>query len=521
MSPAPPLPPDTTLVRALQARLQADGRTEVRCIETHISWVLLDGQHAWKLKKPVRLGFLDFSTVQARAYFCHEELRLNQRLAPDLYLRVVAVRGTPDAPRLDGDGPVIDHLVQMRQFPSGSLLSERLNAGTLLPAHLEHLAHRLAAFHEAAAPGPDGTVQPVDPDAAARQSIERLSAFDDAHVQAACPPLRIWLQQQAVALRPVWAERQRRGRVRECHGDLHLDNVVMLGDEPTPFDCIEFDPGLRWIDVASDIAFLAMDLMARGRHDLAWRALNTWLDDTGDHDALRVLRHHLVYRALVRALVQRLKPAEPEPAVPSPDYLRCAAGLARATRPGLLITHGLSGSGKSRLSQAVAEQAGAVRLRSDVERKRLHGLAPLERSSARVPDLYSRAATERTFAHLLQQARVAMAAGWPVVVDAAFLRHEERDSFRHTARELGVPFAILHCHAPEDVLRERVQARAQRGDDASEADLDVLARQRQFAQPLSEAELPCTLTVDTTGRVDPRELAQRWMGTGALPAGAA
>lgn len=524
MTPAAPPPPDTTLVQALQARLQSDCQREVRCIETHISWVLLDGEHAWKLKKPVRMGFLDFSTLEARARFCHEELRLNQRLAPGLYLRVVAVHGSPQAPQLGGDGPVIDHVVQMRQFPPGSLLSERLAAGTLQPVHLERLAHRLAAFHEANPPDAAVSTPPPTPGPAtdpALHTLERLAALDDnadrpTAITAVGQSLRPWLQRQAEQLGPVWAERRQRGRVRECHGDLHLDNVVMLGDEPTPFDCIEFDPALRWIDVAGDIAFLAMDLMARGRHDLAWRALNTWLDDTGDHDALRVLRHQLVYRALVRTLVQRLKPTTPGPAFLSPDYLHCADQLARTTRPGLLITHGLSGSGKSHVSQAVAEQAGAVRLRSDVERKRLHGLAPLERSSARVPELYSRAATERTFTHLLQQARVAMASGWPVVVDAAFLRHEERDAFLHTARELGVPFAILHCHAPEAVLRERVQARAQRGDDASEADAAVLARQLQFAQPLSPAEQACTLSVDTTGAVDALALAQRWMGSSPL-----
>ena len=528
MTPATAPLPDTTLVRALHARLQADAGREVRCIETHISWVLLDGEHAWKLKKPVRMGFLDFTTVEARAHFCEEELRLNRRLAPSLYLRVVAVRGTPQSPRLDGGGPAIDHLVQMRQFLPGSLLSERLAAGTLLPDHVERLAHRLAAFHESApmadprgeprgdSGGDHGSDLPIEaaaPPDAALLALDRLAALvDSPDAQASCRTLRAWLQQQATRLAPVQAERRRRGRVRECHGDLHLDNVVMLGEDPTPFDCIEFDAALRWIDVADDIAFVAMDLMARGRRDLAWRALNTWFDDTGDHDALRVLRHQLVYRAIVRALVQQLRPPGTGGGNAAPDYLGCATALADAAQAGLLITHGLSGSGKSHVARAVAEQAGALRLRSDVERKRLHGLAPLERSAGRVPDLYAQAATQRTFDHLLQLARCAMAAGWPVVVDAAFLRHEERDAFARTARLQGVPFAILHCDAPEAVLRQRVQARALRGDDASEADLTVLARQMQFAQPLSQTERACTLSVDTTGPLDAADLVRRWLG---------
>ena len=493
-----------TLVAALQRQL---GGT---LVETHISWVLLDGVHAWKIKKPVQLSFLDARALATRRRLCQEELRLNRRLAPSLYLDVAAIHGTPDAPRLDGGGPVIEYALRMRQFPAGALLSEQLAAGTLLPAHLDRLARRLADFHAAAAVAaadtPYGTPEGIEGDVL--QLLDGLALHGAA---PACAALRAWVATTAPRLVPLWQGRRDAGRVREGHGDLHLANAVLLGDEVTAFDCLEFDPALRWIDVFSDTGFLVMDLLARGRGDFAFRFLNAYLDASGDHAGVPVLRWYLVYRALVRSLVARIRAGQGGAAA-GPDYLALALRLAGAGDARLLITHGVSGSGKSHVGQRLLEQAQAIRLRSDVERKRLFGLQALEASAQRFPGgIYGADATRRTYARLYELADAALQAGHRVIVDAAFLRASQRDDFRRLAQQRRLPFTILHCRAPTAVLRERVRARSGRGDDASEADVSVLERQLATAEPLTAAESTCTVTVDTASALDVEALAVRWL----------
>ncbi|MDZ7590475.1 MAG: AAA family ATPase [Rubrivivax sp.] len=360
--------------------------------------------------------------------------------------------------------------------------------------------------------GPDtpfGTPEVVAGDAL--RAVEGLVLHGAA--AADCDTLRSWLQLQAARLRLVWQDRRRAGRVREGHGDLHLANAVLLAGEVTAFDCLEFDPALRWIDVFSDIAFLAMDLLAHGRGDLAFCFLNAYLDESGDHAGLPVLRWYLVYRAMVRALVAHIRSGQGAVRA-GPDHLALALQLATPGDARLLVTHGVSGSGKSWVAQRLLAQAQAIRLRSDVERKRLFGLRALERSARLVPGgIYGAAATRRTYARLHELAGLALAAGQRVIVDAAFLRRAERDDFRRLAQEHRVPFTLLHCAADPFVLRERVQARGERGDDASEADLAVLARQQAGAEPLAPDEEAAAIRLDTTAPVDVDAIAVRWLAT--------
>jgi hypothetical protein len=497
--------PSAALVDALRRRLEADGGEPVEAIETHISRVLLAGDMAYKVKKPVRLPFLDFSTLEARRRFCHDELRLNRRLAPALYLDVVDIHGPADAPSFGGDGPVVEVALRMRRFAPGALLSERLAAGTLEPAQLDRLALRLAAFHRDAPPAP----RPSPYGSAPLITTQAHAAFEAAcGGRDDCATLGAWMQAQAHALAPVWEQRRRDGFVRECHGDLHLANAVVLDDGPTAFDCIEFDLALRFIDIQSDMAFLAMDLMAHGRPDLAWRCLNGWLDATGDHEGLPVLRWYLVYRALVRAEVALLRGAEAD----ADTYRRLARRLSAHDDARLLVTHGLPGAGKSFVSQRISQVAGAVWLRSDVERKRLFGLDVLDRSSTAA--VYAPGATARTYGRLRDLARTALRAGHPTIVDAAFLRRHERDAFRALARELPVPFTILDCQAPLDVLRERVRARQRRRDDPSEADEAVLERLHAAQEPLADDEAAVALRVPAAGEADAGALTAAWRRAG-------
>jgi aminoglycoside phosphotransferase family enzyme/predicted kinase len=485
----------------------------VRMIETHISWVLLTGEFAYKIKKPVNLGFVDFTTLGLRHYYCEEELRLNRRLAPGLYLEVVSIRGDPGAPRIGGDGPVLDYAVKMREFPQEALASRRIAGGGFGAAEIDALAALVAEFHAGAPPaGPAGRLG--SPDAvlsAAQQNFEQMLPLTRTVTEVrTLRMLRQWTEREHGGRRNAFERRRREGFVRECHGDLHLGNITMIDGRPVPFDCIEFNDDLRWIDVMSEVAFLAMDLEDRGRRDLAWRFLNRYVETTGDYAGIPVLRFYLVYRALVRAKVHLLRSRQPRLLRGEKtrlsrafhDYLRLAARYAEPERAALIITHGPSGSGKTTLTQPLVEALGAVRLRSDVERKRMHGLGPLSSSrSGPGTGIYTAAATAETYRRLGALAQDALHAGFSVVADAAFLGRGERDAFRAIAEALDAPFLILDFRAPPGVLRARVAERLARADDASEAGLAVLEQQLAAREPLTPAEMAAAYAVHATGPV--------------------
>lgn len=509
---------DTTLVCALREALQRETGQPVALVETHISWVLLTQTMAFKLKKPVHLPFVDFSSVEARRHFCQEELRLNRRFAPALYLDVAPVCGTSDSPRIGGAGVPIDHVVRMRRFPESSLLRDLLPAGRLEHGLLDGFAQRLAALHGAAERATP-TSGFGSPDLIARAATDVLATLqsqgqgDEGQLAA----LGTWVQEQNQALRMAWIARQQSGAVRECHGDLHAANVALVDGALTPFDCIEFDPALRWIDIMNDVAFLTMDLKAHGRGDLAFRFLDAWLQHSGDYPGLQVLRFYEVYRALVRAVASGLGPGRADGDT-RPDYMACAMRLAAQPEGGarLMITHGFSGSGKSSIASQLLCAAGAIRLRSDVERKRLYGLDPLARSAALGVDIYGAEATRRTFDRLRACARDALLVGYPVIVDAAFLRVAGRRSFEALATELRVPFAILDCSASPATLRRRVVARDAARADASEARLEVLERQLEGHDPLEADERAAAIEVSTEEGVDIELVEARWRASTVL-----
>jgi len=482
----------------------------VRVLETHISWVLLTGEYAYKIKKPVNLGFVDFTTLGLRRHYCEEELRLNRRLAPGLYLEVVSIRGDPGAPRIGVDGPVLDYAVKMREFPQEALASRRIAGGGFGAAEIDALAALVAEFHAGApAAGPAGRFGA--PDAvlsAALQNFEQmLPLVKTASEDRTLRTLRRWTEREHGARRDGFERRRREGFVRECHGDLHLGNITMIGSRPVPFDCIEFNDDLRWIDIMSEVAFLAMDLEDRGRRDLAWRFLNRTLEATGDYAGIPVLRFYLVYRALVRAKVHLMRSRQPRLQRGEKmrlsrafhDYLRLAARYAAPDRAALLITHGLSGCGKTTATQPLVELLGAVRLRSDLERKRLHGVPPRSSSgSGLASGIYTKEAGAATYRRLGELAWEVLRAGFSVVVDAVLLKRPERDAFRAIAERFEAPFLILDFHAPLPVLRARIAERLARADDASEADLAVLERQLAAREPLTPAEMAVAFAVDAT-----------------------
>ena len=477
----------------------------VRLIETHISWVLLAGEFAYKIKKPVDFGFLDFSTLERRRFCCEEEIRLNRRLAPEIYLDTVAIRGPADRPRVQGDGEVIEWAVRMRAFPAESTLDR---ATAITPAMSDAIADRVARFHMAipAAPADSEFGSPAAVMLPVRENFAQLleSFRDDDAILAQIKHLAAWSEAEGKRLESHFTVRKQDGFVRDCHGDLHLGNIAWVDDAPLIFDCIEFNPNLRHVDIVSEVAFLFMDLVSRGYTPMAWRFLNRWLEHTGDYAGLVALRFYLVYRAVVRAKVSAIRAHQGEQSVvdDSLRHLELAEKLASSDDPLLILMHGFSGSGKTWLSQRILETLGALRLRSDVERKRLFGL-DASASSASVPGgIYTPEATARTFARLSELAGTLLDQGFVVIVDATFLSQSTRHDFFSLAEKHHCPVRLISMAIEPDVLRARVGQRMANADDASEADLDVLEAQLHNADPFDAAEMSLAIVCRSADGID-------------------
>ena len=493
----------------MQALLAGDAFTsppaERRLIETHISSLVLEGGLAWKLRKPLKLPFLDFSTPELRRADCDEELRLNRRTAPDHYLDVQPVTGSVEAPHIGGAGTAIDWVLRMRRFDDAHGLDRLAAAGRLSAAQVDALALNVARFQQALPRSPTGfgTSQVV-----LDWALKNLDELDASPATAAhgasLAALRRWTADEFDRLAPLIEQRRAQGFVREGHGDLHLGNIVLADGAPLPFDAVEFNPALRHIDLVADIAFTFMDLLRHGLPRLAWRFASGWAEAGGDHGGLALLRFYAVYRALVRAKVALLRAAQgdAQAAGAFERDLALAAAIAapRSTAPRLVLTTGLSGSGKSTVALALVEALDAVRLRSDVERKRLFGISPLDDRNASLrpaaAELYSPQAGERTYARLAEIAATLLDAGIDVVVDAAFLRRTERDDFAALARQHRAHPVLVDCRAPEAVLRERLQRRAAEGRDPSDADGAVLTRQLRWHEAPAADEPALTLDTD-------------------------
>jgi aminoglycoside phosphotransferase family enzyme/gluconate kinase len=504
--------PQALLVRSLMNPSCYDHPVvQVDLVETHISWVLLTGNFVYKIKKPVDFGFLDFSTLEKRKFYCEEELRLNRRLADDLYLAVVPIGGTPNKPELNATRDAIEYAVKMKQFPQAQQLDEILARGELKPDQLDAVARLIAQFHlrirtvadDEAYGDPEHVYQPVSENF--RQIRQHLSV---ANLPDELSYLEHWSAQCFERIKAVIASRKSDGFVRECHGDLHLTNLAWYRDVPLVFDCIEFNPNLYWIDVMNDIAFLVMDLQDRGQWSLAYRLLDIYLQVTGDYAGIAVLRFYLVYRAMVLAKVNAIRLGQTADDTESwqrvkneyLNYIQLGTRYIRHIQPLLVITRGLSGSGKSTVAGQLLEHLGAIRIRSDVERKRIFGIARGASAAAENNSgIYTPGATQRTYDRLYDLADQVIDAGYPVIVDAAFLQHAQRMPFQQLAMQKQVPYIILSLQADTQVLRQLLQER--RGD-ASDAGLSVLEQQLVSQELPMGDEQPHLISIDTASAVD-------------------
>ena len=469
----------------------------IRLIETHISWLLVAGKFVYKIKKPITLPFLDYGTLEKRHACCAAELRLNQRYAPDIYLDVVAIVGTPENPRFYGDSPPIEFAVKMRRFDEIGRLDHVCRRNELTPKHISELAEVIVTFHRNAAKAtinshygsPDKVIEP------ALENFSELYSLTSEHNSLIrLNALQTWTRSEFNRLTPQFLSRKTTGQIRECHGDLHLGNIVLIDGHVRLFDCIEFNEDLRWIDVASDIAFTYIDLLDHHQPGLAGWLLNEWLSRSGDFDAMPVIRFYAAYRALVRAKVAAIRAQQNHRDISEINgYIALAEQIVSPPKPKLIITHGLAGCGKTTAATTLLlnDNFGCtIRLRSDVERKRLFGFTATEKSGSQLGGgIYVQEAHQLTYRRLHVLAERLLIAGWSVIIDAAFLKHAERVDFRTLANKLGAKFHILAPNASPAELRERILNRLKKGHDASEATIEVLEHQMATFEPLDKDEL--------------------------------
>ncbi|HSF33358.1 MAG TPA: AAA family ATPase [Candidatus Tectomicrobia bacterium] len=501
----------TDLVKALsQPEAYPDRPAEVTLRQTHISWLFFTEQFVYKVKKPVNFGFLDFTTLEARRHFCEEEARLNRRLAADVYLGVLEVKAVNSHVRLGGPGETIDYALQMRRLPEDRMLPALLASGDVTPGTMRRLARLLAGFHGQAATGGeidhDGTLAVIlknwQENFAQTQPYLDFPLRRDAYEKIRSRVLAFCRVRQS-----LFDQRIAEGRIRDGHGDLRAEHICLT--EPIAiFDCIEFNHRFRYADVASDVAFLAMDLDERGFANLSRAFVQAYIEHSGDHGLLSVLDFYKCYRAFVRAKVECFRLADP---TLSPTdkrrafraaygYCELAAGYADALRrPCLVLCCGLMGSGKSVLADALAQRLNVEVLSSDVMRKELAGLQPMTPSpDAYGQGLYSAERTEATYARLLQRAECLLARGQSVLLDASFQRSHHRAQAMQIAARLGAEFYLLECWCPEEELRRRLEARVARGDSISDGRWELLAQQKRAFEPLLEVPPEQHLRVDTT-----------------------
>jgi aminoglycoside phosphotransferase family enzyme/predicted kinase len=493
--------------------------TAVSVVETHVSWVLLTGRVAYKIKRPVCFPFVDLRSPERRAFFCAEELRLNRRFAPELYEGVCPIVLRDGIASIGGAGEPVEHAVKMVQFPREQQLDQLLEQGSIAPSELEAFGRELAATHAdlpvAELPAPWGDPQAIHAtiDNNLEEATRAAAVFDNSSdVRALRPDLERCLAEAE----PWMADRRDDGRVRECHGDLHAANIVRLDSRLVAFDCLEFEPAFRWIDVADEVSFLLADLEARHALPHSHAFLAGYLARSGDFQACRLLPLYRAHRALVRAKVTALSrgtlqrsDSEDVGRPRQRAYLDCAAAALARQRPLLILMSGLSGSGKTWLARRLAPLLRAVHLRSDVERKRLAGLGETARSASAVASgMYSRGFTQRVYEHLAGAAEHVLAGRYNTIVDATFARRDDRGTFRKLARRLGVAVCLIHCRAPHELLVKRIIARHLQGEDLSEADVSVLDWQKEHWEPIGADEQWAVIPIET-GEVDLEQLSQR------------
>lgn len=491
--------------------------TDVELIETHISWLILTDSYAYKIKKPIVLDFLNFGDLERRRFYCEEEIRLNQPWAPSIYVDVVPITRDNGQAHFGGQGEAVEYAVRMRRFANELRLDRQLEKGFLSVADMKELASKIAERHTKASVVAHDRREKVN--ALTKEFMwDNFKALDGFVDSAMLDSLKDWTEEELRTVGPLLLQRFDDGFVRDCHGDLHLANLVRLPEGITTFDCIEFNTDFRHIDVMCDVAFLIMDLVERKRHDLAAHFLNRYLEATGDYGGVAVLSLFFVYRCLVRAKVAVIRSQERENVSARDDdieeagsYCSMAMRQARGRVPVLVIMYGLSGSGKSFVAGQLMAALPAIRVRSDIERKRMFAFRETEASGSAVgKGIYTGQVSSDVYRLLFDAARGILDAGHNAILDATFLRESDRAAAFAVADQCNCPAVIIQVTATEEVMRKRIGRRLEDSTDASEANLDVLEHQFEIAEVLSPAERAKANVCDNTESVD-IDLIVKWI----------
>lgn len=474
----------------------------VELIQTHVSWIFLAGDMAYKIKKPVDFGFLNFSTIDRRRFYCHEEIRLNSRLCPDIYLGVVEVREAPGGAAFTGPGQVIDYAVKMRRLPAERMLDRLVERGEATLDDMRAVAKVIAAFHQAAATSPAISVYGQLERIMANWQENFAQSAANSHTPLSPPELEVirdWVTSVIENRTGIFDKRIAGGFIRECDGDIHLENICLTGGQIYIFDCIEFNERFRYCDTAADVAFLLMDLDYHRRHDLAEAVLDEYLAASGDVGLCDVIVFYKLYRAFVRGKVESLRQSDAgieqeereRAGMRAAAYFRLARGYIERQRlkTTLFITCGQTGSGKSTLASQLSFELGIKTYNSDWVRKQMAGLAP--DTVLRVPfetGLYSPAASEATYAELLRLAEIELVSGRSVIIDACFIGREQRRPFSLLAGRLAVPCIVLKCSCTDQEQHRRLVERMTAGESVSDGRPEILELQRRSFQPPDGSE---------------------------------
>lgn len=471
----------------------------IQLLQTHISFVLLTGQYAYKVKKPMNFGFLDFSTLEKRKYFCEEELRLNRRLAPDLYLSVLPIIETDGKYSFDESavGTPVEYAIAMPEFSQEDLLIEMFGSGRLTANHVKQIGEQLATFHQNALTNDHinsfGTMESVR--AVANDNYASTTKYIGiAQTQTQFDQTRDYTEQFFADNAGLFSDRIAKGKVRECHGDVHLKNICLYQDQIQIFDCIEFNEPFRNSDVLYDAAFLLMDLQFRGRRDLANIFLNTYLERTGDYEGAVLLPLHCSMRAYIRAKVTSFLLDDPN--IPAPvkadaqteasAYYKLAWEYTQPQQGKLIIMSGVSGSGKSTTAKEIAAKQDAIYLRSDAIRKQIAGLDLMQRGG---DELYNPEMTAKTYSRLSELATLLASKGFTVILDAKYDRVSLRTEAIAAAQAQNIPVEIVYCTASVEVLEQRLRDRATANNDIADATVELLASQLASFEDFTPEEL--------------------------------
>ena len=467
----------------------------IQVIQTHISVVFLTGDYAYKLKKSVDFGFLDFSTREKRQFCLEEELRLNQPIAPDIYLEVLPIVEKNNDLFLNQEGEVVEYVLKMNQFPQDSLLINLFNENLLTPEHLEELGRTVANFHQNCLA--NAYINSFGRSEKIKEAIEdnylRTQKYIDiiqSHQQYAAT--KAFTDKFFIEKEEAFKQRQAQDKIRECHGDLHLKNICFWRNKMQLFDRIEFNEPFRFVDTMCDVAFVVMDLEARERKDLSNIFLNNYLEKTGDWLGLEVLPLYLNRQAYVRAKVNSFLLDDPHISTSEKaqakseaiNYYHLAWEYTQPRQGKLFITSGISGSGKTTVAKKIAQENNGIYIRSDAVRKHLAGLDIETKGTA---EIYTDSMNEKTYNKLLELAEILIVQGYTVILDAKFDQKSNREKALSLAQTYQVPFQIIYCQAPLGVLQERL---AQRLGDISDATPDLLRQQEANFEPFSEIEKP-------------------------------